>query len=138
MARRVGGHRGGIVWALGVLEAHRGALQYDLMTRTPYTLADLGASLTWDALAAFLRHLPPESEVRAEIDPDGAAAAWWLARAPAAVMADLYDLTANLGRRRGSRPVRYPRPWDRSRTETLGRDPVPMSDFDDWWDTHGV
>lgn len=97
----------------------------------------MGASLPWDALIAFIRRLPATSETRAEVDPDAAQAAWWAANAPAYVLADLYELTAAVNRRRGRRPVRYPRPGDSKDAKTYGSDPVPMSEFERWWEDSG-
>ncbi len=106
------------------------------MTRTPYTLADVGASLPWDALVSFIRHLPSLSETCAELYPEKAQRAWWLANAPALELADLYDLMAKAHSKKGARPKRYPRPFDDKEKQGYGKDPIPVSQFDDWWD-HG-
>lgn len=96
----------------------------------------MGASLPWDALISFIRHLPALSETCAEMFPDKAQTAWWHANAPALVLADLFDLIANAFKRRGSKTVHYPRPYDNDDKQSYGKDPIPVSQFDDWWE-HG-
>jgi len=109
------------------------------MTRTRFTLDDLGGGLSARALLAFLRHLPPESASCAEID--GADGGWsrsdmLLARTCEAVEALLW-VTACKGARRSSwpkRPERIARPGvspDEGRR--IGRDPIPISEFDSWY-----
>ncbi len=38
------------------------------------------------------------------------------------------------GRKNSPKPKRIPRPWEKKRAQTLGSDPIPISQFDDWWD----
>lgn len=34
------------------------------------------------------------------------------------------------------KPKRIPRPWEKAKAQQrLGRDPIPVSQFEDWWDS---
>ena len=46
--------------ARAVLE-HRGAIEYDLLTKTGHNVDDIGRVLPWDALDSFFKHLEPSS-----------------------------------------------------------------------------
>lgn len=54
-----------------------------------------------------------------------------------AVIADLIQGTNYLLRKgKGQRPKRLQRWWEK-RQRKLGRDPIPISQFDDWWEAAG-
>lgn len=38
------------------------------------------------------------------------------------------------GRRSAPKPKPIPRPWLKPKHTTLGSDPIPISQFNDWWD----
>lgn len=56
------------------------------------------------------------------------------------MLADVYDAISALdfmfakahGSKSGKRPEPYPRPW-RNKGERFGKDPIPVSDFNDWY-----
>lgn len=122
------------------------ALEYDLMTRTRYQLADVGGALPMTALLHFVQHLDQGSALWREMHEDEAKYLPWLDGSLVAPMiADLYDVmamnlwvSANRGaKHRKRKPKPYPRPWSSSRGETrhIGKDPIPIADFEEWWES---
>lgn len=107
------------------------------MTRTRYTLEDLGGELPETALAAFVRHLPAESATMAALSPD---CGWsrtdmLLARICEGIEM-LTWLEACKGQKRSKRPPkpkRIPRPGVKPDEKRIGRDPIPISDFEEWY-----
>lgn len=143
MERGLGHHAGGISDLLRLADEHGGALEYDLMTRAGATLADIPARVPWTALRSFVTHLRDGSALVAELHPE--LSAWGTAWGAAAIAADLFDLVAALryefalantpkGRRRPAKPRPYPRPGAKDDVPRIGRDPIPIKDFDEWWD----
>lgn len=99
------------------VEAHRKAVERDLMTQTGYTLDDVGRSLSWGALGSFLHGAKPDSAIVAETDPE--ISEWSTIFKTNMLLADIYDLL-NLFRvgamAKGSKikpqkPKEYPRSW---------------------------
>lgn len=39
------------------------------------------------------------------------------------------------GRKTAPKPKPIPRPWEKPKTTTLGKEPIPISQFNDWWDS---
>jgi hypothetical protein len=39
------------------------------------------------------------------------------------------------GRRSAPKPKRVPRPWEKPKATTVGKDAIPISKFNDWWDS---
>lgn len=107
------------------------------MTRTRYTLDDLGAELPERALFAFLRRLPAESETAVELSPDGG----WsrtdmlLARLCEGVeMLTWIEVCKGMKRsKRPPRPKRIPRPGVSDDVHRIGRGPISVSEFDKWF-----
>ena len=118
-----------------LIDEHGGALEYDLMTRTPYTLDDLGGRLSWRALFNFVRHVGYDSELYREINPDDELRPWLDGSIVAALLADIFDLEnarAHAGSRKKPKP--YPRPWRRDKTvQRIGSEPIRAGDFERWW-----
>lgn len=125
-----------------MVDGHRQALQYDLMTRTRYVLEDLGGALSAAALVAFVRYLPPDSALVMECEPDSA---WSTGRYVAQLLALLADevavsnymyATAHAkGGHRAERPRPIPRPGvsESDRERRVGRGAIPISEFDRWY-----
>jgi len=108
------------------------------MTRTRFTLDDLGGELSERALAAFLGNLPPESATVA----DASAVGGWsrtdmlLARTCEAVENLLWvEMCKGVKKsKRPPKPKRIPRPGvEESDGKRIGRDPIPISEFDSWY-----
>lgn len=144
------GHlRGGIAGLLRVIDEHGGALEYDLMTRCGATLDDVPARIPWTALRSFVTHLDASSALVKEQDPD--IAGWQGTDRVPMLLADAIDAInvfrwqfecANTPKkkRRPKRPEPYPRPGvgKGDDGQKVGRDPIPVSEFDEWWsgETH--
>ena len=109
------------------------------MTRTRFTLDDLGGELPEQALVAFAKHLPPESDTMATLAPDKCG---WsrtdmlLARICEGIETLLW-VTASKGVRKSKqppKPKRIQRPGVEPDEKRIGRDPIPISDFDSWYE----
>ena len=88
------------------------------------------------ALCHFLRHLDQDSALAHEIDGSGARA--WSSRIKTnSLLADLFDsirlFNFSFAEKGSTQPKPYPRPWAEDNTERFGKDPIPIADFDDWW-----
>lgn len=139
MARGFGHRAGGIAGLVRLIDGHGGAIEYDLMTRAGATLDDIGVRIPWRAFAHFVGHLDASSAYVREISPDDAP--WLGTERVQSMLADVIDLlnaidwhlvSAN-SKRRPRKPKPYPRPWRKDEGTTIGRDPIPIKDFDRWW-----
>ena len=101
------GFHGGILGVLGAVAGHEDALDFDLYDRWRVRLRDVPATIGWDGLALFLRHLPLDSELARELD----ARAEWSTEAHllATVSDQISGLMYGLGGAKGPKP----RPIDR-------------------------
>lgn len=116
-----------------MIDQHDRALEYDLMTRTGRTLSELinmGAAGKV-ALISFIQYLPPDAVLRKELDPKDETADWFTTMKTNAILADLFDVFVAVHTKKGKIPAEYPRP---GKKQTIGKDPVPISKFWDWWD----
>jgi hypothetical protein len=59
------------------------------------------------------------------------------------ILADIFDTLAVANWQRSSskknpqpKPKRYPRPGDKPEVQVIGKDPIPISEFDAWWDSN--
>lgn len=134
-----------------MIEDHGGALDYDLMTRTRYKLSDLGGPLDWAALLHFVQHLDHSSALYRAANPERLEQCLWMSGdMDAYIMADLVDCVNNLtwnlqcantpkGKTRPRRPKAYRRPGETQGEgeNVIGKDPVPVSRFDEWWESGG-
>lgn len=148
MARRVhGGQRsdaGGIAGLARLIEEHGPALEYDLLTKTNYQLRDVGGALPWGALLHFVQFLPRDSALKTELVPMTDVERWNDGCANAAILADLFDLVnqmraevaVNGTDHKPRRPRPYPRPGAKPKgVQHVGKDPIPVSEFESWWST---
>lgn len=129
-----------------MIELHGGALEYDLVTLTGYTLDDIGGALPWRALSHFIAGLGPGSRLYRAAHPEEAEMEPWLdGSMAAALLADMYDLLnafrwqfeSSQTKRKTKRPRPYQRPWmgDEARgIKRIGSGAVPLAAFDEWWD----
>lgn len=131
---------------------HGRALEYDLMTRTRFTLDDLGGELSTRTLLAFVTNLPPDSALLQELRGDGRDEVLWQGHSmEAMLMAEMADTlhviaweTAQANSKhdlRSSYPEQIERPGvvPRNRSRHFGSEPVKVSEFDEWWNggVHG-
>lgn len=145
MVRRVRGDAGGIAALLRTIDANGGALEYDLMCRARATLADIGGRVPWSALRSFVANLGPDSALFLAQNPeDGVFYQPWQAQF---VLADVFDALmgwatgwAASNRKKGSPRPKPPKPYPRpgaketGRGERIGREAIPIKDFDEWWE----
>ena len=132
-----------------MVREHGGALDYDLMTMTCYTMDDVGGRLPVGSLAHFVQNLPPESATMRSLHPDDAErVAWMRGAATAQLVACLIDEVRGLqwmyasAHSRGSvrRPRQFRTPWDDGEDTgvvRMGSNPIPISEFDKWFDGGG-
>jgi hypothetical protein len=128
--------RGGIAGLCCLLEDHAEAIEYDLLAMG-LRLDDLGTErLTWRDLYVVVHRSGPASALIRELQPE--LAAW----ASGAVLADLLahavDLLAGgnwqrAGKKTAPKPKPIPRPGRKTESTKYGSDPIPVKDFDDWW-----
>ena len=109
------------------------------MCATGFQLRDVGASLSWEALSAFLLHLSPESATAAELRP--ALSEWSTRLKTNVLLADLYDLGQNINanlvamieHRKAKKFRPYPRPWAKKDGEKhFGRGALPTTELHEW------
>lgn len=109
------------------------------MTRTRFTLDDLGGGLSARALLSFLGNLPPESATVASTlgDKAGWSRVEMLLARICEGIEELAWITACKGAKKSSwprRPERIPRPGvEPDEGRRIGRDPIPISEFDAWY-----
>jgi len=107
------------------------------MTRAGFTLGDVGGALSNAALLSFARHLPCDSATALDVDPD---MQWTLVPQLLARISDsleqfmwLYSCANSKGSRRPRQPEPIPRPGVRKRSRRVGKAPIPIESFDDWY-----
>lgn len=141
MEHRRGADRGGIASLAELIAEHGGAIEYDLLTKTRYTIEDVGGALSWGAFLSFIDHLPPDSALARET-VEGAA--WYDGRLVAPLLADIWDaletlsyMYATRNTKKGKhipRPKPYPRPWVEDKTHRrIGKGALPVHEFESWW-----
>lgn len=108
---------GGIVSLADFVEAHKSAVERDLLTQTGYSLDDVGRSLSWGALGSFLHNTRPDSALVEEMQPE--LAEWSTVFKTNVILADIYDAIASLAaivavkgtKKQPKKPKEYPRSW---------------------------
>lgn len=60
----------------------------------------------------------------------------WIEQVLAVAVDQLQAMNFNLRHGKGQRPKRLQRWWE-SVKKRFGRDPIPLSQFDDWWESAG-
>ncbi len=143
-SQRTGSKRGRtapkIIAIAEFVNEHRDAIEYDLMTRTIYTLSDVGRSLSWGALASFIKYLGEDSATAREINKE--VAGWESTLKTNTLLADIYDLlqvvNANIvahatNGKHKQRVKPYPRPGAEDKdTRRIGHGALPVDDLREW------
>lgn len=121
------------------MDQHRKAIEYDLLTRTGYSLDDVGRGLSWDSLAAFVAGLGEDSALMRDLHPD---VAKWATRIKTnALLADIFDCLAQINanivaigsRKKQKKPKAYPRPNAEKNVKQIGKgSAVPVAKFEQW------
>jgi len=112
------------------------------LIQTGHELRDVGRSLSWDALGAFVQYLSEDSATVRDAEPE--LAAWGQRSKTNALLADIYDLLAIINtnliamatRKKQKTPKRYPRPGDEGRNEEkhIGSGAMPAADLHKWFE----
>lgn len=96
----------------------------------------------WDCVRNFVRHLDQESAVYRALHPEEALFASPLKRA--AILADIFDAIREFeytfacahtpqGKTPPIPPRKYRRPGVDDGVQRIGKDAIPVADFDDWY-----
>lgn len=101
---------------------------------TGHCLEDVGRSLSWDALGAFLNRPDVSGEIAKDIAPD--IASWSGQIKTNAILADIYDLLAMINAnicalgsgKKASRPKKYERPGDKDK-QHIGKNALPPDEL---------
>jgi len=116
------------------------------MTRTNYTLDDVGGALSWGALYSFIKNLGSDSALARDL---GKTSGWETNASTNAILADIYDLlqviNINLvnfasGGKAKKKLKPYPRPGrDENNKRKLGKGAMPLEELREWMRrrTHG-
>lgn len=111
------------------------------MTRTAYTLDDVGGRLSWSALSSFIKHLDTGSALSKELEKS---TNWEDTLKTNAILADIYDLLqvtnsllvamATQGRKKKKikKINPYPRPGKDRNTRKLGKGAMPLNALAEW------
>lgn len=119
------------------VEEHSKAIEYDLLTRTGYSLDDIGGALSWGALNSFIQGLGTDSALAKDL---GKATGWEDTIKTNAILADIYDLLqvihADIGALGGAKVKRikpYPRPGAEDKyTRRIGKGALPYDELCKW------
>lgn len=138
MAGELGCHTGGIAGLLDVIDEHREAVEYELI-RAGYRLRDIPTeALNWRDLYVMVRQWQAEPGNAFSRSFHG----YTLWTTGEQLLAHAVDVLAigNWQRQQkasAQKPKKIPRPWEKAKdSRRLGSDPIPISQFDDWWDSH--
>ena len=128
--------RGGIAGLCWLLNRHAEAIEFDLLA-LGLRLDDLGTDrLTWRDLYVVVHRSGPASALVRELQPE--LAAWASGAIVADLLAHVVDLLAagnwqRQGKKAAPKPKPVPRPGKKQDGQRYGADPIPVKDFDDWW-----
>lgn len=134
MAEGLGHHGGGILGLYGLLKEHGEAIEFDLL-ECGMRLDDLGSeALTWRDLLVLVRRWQTNPTTALAESVHGVR--WTITDQLLALVHDLLNQGnwQRAGKKTAPRPKPLPRPWETKAT-SLGRDPIPISEFNDWWDS---
>lgn len=113
----------------------RAALAYDLLKRG-CSIDDIGSPrLPWTDLIVTVRMIQREHASALATELHGVR--WSI---EAQLLADVVDLLAIANWQRGGkkhapRPKPVERPWRKPKAQKLGSKPIPISQFNDWWES---
>lgn len=135
MAGGVGDQRGGILSLCRLIERYGEAIEFDLL-QVGRSLDELGDSLSWrDLWVLVMRWQKTPGTATCEAVHD---VVLW--DTPTQILAGIFDLLGisnwqRAGKRSARKPKPLDRPWDKkAKSRSFGSDPIPISQFNDWWD----
>lgn len=116
------------------------------MTLTSFTLDDLGERLSFRALFSFIQNLPKTSALWKVTHPHDIDYALWesqeiVPQLLARLSDQISQLTWMYSSAHTTKKQPKPKPLIRpgvesAKEEVYGKDPIPISQFNDWWDSH--
>ena len=107
--------------------------------KTGDDLEDIGRTLSWSALGAFLRHPDLSSETGRELEPEFAQ--WAGTLKTNAILADIFDLLAMINAnlcamgsgKKAKKPTAYKRPGDKEKRK-IGKNALPPDQLREWFE----
>lgn len=99
------------------------------------SLDDLGEDLNWLDLLLLIRRF--QSTAGTALATCLWGPVWSVEAQLLATIADGIHVGnwQRIGKRSAQKPKRIPRPWEQPKTQTVGKDPIPVAEFDDWWES---
>lgn len=132
------GRVGGIISLASFAEEHCEAITYDLLTRTNYSLDDVGGELSWFALDSFIRNLDSGSALARDL---GKSTGWENTLQTNILLADIYDLLqvinvniCGLGGKKKKKIKPYPRPNGKGNDKKIGKGALPLNELEKWFE----
>lgn len=116
------------------MNEHCDALDYDLLTRTSYSLDDVGGALSWGSLHSFITNLGTDSALAKDL---GKSTGWEDTLTTNQILADIYDILqviAILLSRKRKRITPYPRPGADKNNRTIGKGAMPFNELREWFE----
>ena len=130
---------GGIISLVDFVSKHDKAITFDLLTKTRFTLDDLGGELSWFALSSFIQNLDSDSALARDLNKSSG---WERTLQTNVILADIYDLlqaiNLNLcaigGSKQHKKVKPYPRPFGKGddTKRKIGKDPLPFNQLKEW------
>lgn len=123
------------------MDEHSEAIEYDLLTRTQYSIDDVGGVLSWNSLFSFIHFLGSDSALARDL---GKQTGWEGVIQTNTILADIYDLlqviNANLVGMASHGKVKknikpYPRPGrEQENKRKLGSGAMPLNELSKWFE----
>jgi len=129
---------GGIISLVDFVSKHDKAITFDLLTKTRYSLDDLGGELSWFALSSFIQNLDTDSALARELKKS---TGWESTLQTNVILADIFDLLSainynlcGINGKQHKKPKPYPRPFGKGddNTRKIGKDPLPFDQLKEW------
>lgn len=125
---------GGIFSLVELIDRHYEAIEADLLDRG-WRLAQVGSAFSWRDLLVMVRRfsaLPDTATARAVHGEH-----WSVTDQLLAATVDLLGAGnwQRAGKKSAPKPKPLQRPWERPKGRKLGAKPIPISRFNDWWDS---
>lgn len=137
MAHRVERDAGGILGLLDLVDEHQEAVEFELIA-AGIRWRDIGSeALNWRDLFVLVRRWQklPGNALGAAVH--GHEVPSWNQQVLAVLVDQLQAANFLLRRGKGARPKRFARWWEKRKQQKFGRDPIPISQFDAWWESAG-
>ena len=102
-------------------------MEYDLLTRTGYTVNDVGGALSWGALSSFIANLGTDSALARDL---GKSTGWETTLQSNIILADIYDVLAAIlfaVTHQKKKPKPYPRPGKDKDKKRIGKGAMPYN-----------